>query len=269
MTMLDLSGIDLRSLATALEDHSYDTRWYLDPATGSVEMRSEYSEYPGDPEQDEEALDELDWIPIHPEDSREGYRDMEDFIARVREPRARDLLDRAISGRGAFRRFKDTLFEFPDVREAWFAFHDRRTQRRAVEWLLDQGLVDEGQAMAAQDRLQDPDLPGLGGPFDPDEVAAAVAADLRKLYGGRLHKVVLFGSWARGDADDESDLDLLVVLDSMESPFVEIDRMSDVVWRHAQEQGVAISVVPVRAEEERGSKTAFLDRVRAEGRAVA
>jgi predicted nucleotidyltransferase len=262
--MLDLNDIELGQVAAALEDHSYEHRWFLDPETGLVEFRSESSD-----EEDEEDPEELGWIPIPRGESRQGYRDMEDFIARVRDPRARDLLGRAIAGRGAFRRFKDTLFDFPDLREAWFAFHDRRMQRRAVEWLLFHGLVDEGQATAAQDRLQDPVLPELGGPFDPDDVAAAVAADLAQLYGRRLQKVVLFGSWARGDADEESDLDLLVVLDAMGSLFAEIDRMGDVVWRHAQEHGVAISVVPVGAEEERDSKTAFLRRVQAEGRAVA
>jgi predicted nucleotidyltransferase len=262
--MLDLDDIHLAEIAAALEDHSYEHRWFLDPKTGSVETRSEYFD-----DADEEDPEELGWIPIPTGGSREGYRDMEDFIARVSDRRARDLLDRAIAGRGAFRRFKDTLVEFPDLRTAWFAFHDRRMERRAVEWLLVRGLVDERQATAALDRLQDPDLPGLRGLFDADEVAAAVAADLRRLYGGRLQKVVLFGSWARGDADEESDLDLLVVLDAMGSPFAEIDRMSDVVSRHTQQHGVVISVVPVDAEEERGARTAFLRRVQAEGRAVA
>jgi hypothetical protein len=40
-----------------------------------------------------------------------------DFTERVRDPRAHDLLERAIEGRGAFRRLKDTLFEFPQLRE--------------------------------------------------------------------------------------------------------------------------------------------------------
>ena len=40
-----------------------------------------------------------------------------DFTERVRDPRAHDLLERAIEGRGAFRRFRGTLFEFPEPRE--------------------------------------------------------------------------------------------------------------------------------------------------------
>ncbi len=50
---------------------------------------------------------------------------MEQFVQLVRDPRARDRLDRALQGRGPFRRFKDTLLEFPGLREAWFRFHTR------------------------------------------------------------------------------------------------------------------------------------------------
>ncbi len=68
---------------------------------------------------------------------------MEDFIQLVRDPQARDLLEREIEGRGAFRRFKDTLFEFPELRDEWFALRDVRARRRAVEWLRDEDLVDD------------------------------------------------------------------------------------------------------------------------------
>ncbi len=41
----------------------------------------------------------------------------------------------------------------------------------------------------------------------------AYIASLYAQYGDRLQRVVLFGSKARGDADTESDLDVLIVLD--------------------------------------------------------
>ncbi len=37
-------------------------------------------------------------------------------------------------------------------------------------------------------------------------------ASLQQLYGDRLRDVVLYGSYARGDYDDESDIDLMVIL---------------------------------------------------------
>ena len=56
---------------------------------------------------------------------------MAEFVAGVHHRRAAELLDRAIAGRGAFRRFKDTLFEFPELREQWFRYRDARSRRRA------------------------------------------------------------------------------------------------------------------------------------------
>src|SRR5688572_26306224 len=142
MTMLDLERVDLSELCMALEDHTDGHEWWLDPATGQLELRSPYM----DSYDDGEHPDERGLVFVEPTPSHEGYADMEDFIARVREPRARDLLERAVSGRGAFRRFKDTLFEFPELRQEWFAFRDARAERRALAWLADHELIDTAAA---------------------------------------------------------------------------------------------------------------------------
>jgi Uncharacterised protein family (UPF0158) len=113
--LLDLQRVDLRSLAEALEDHSSETGWWFDSRAARSSpglIRSRLRRGAGDPR-------DRDLVLIEPIPSREAYGDMEDFIRRVRDPRARDLLERAIAGRGAFRRFKDTLLNFPDLRQVW------------------------------------------------------------------------------------------------------------------------------------------------------
>jgi len=262
--VLDLKDIDLGDLCEALDDHSYEQNWWLDPSTGEVVLWNDYSREQGEPEPELRGL-----RPIEPTPSREEYADMEDFIDRVRDPRARDLLSRAIEGRGAFRRFKDTLFDFPELREAWFRFRDVRAERRAIEWLSDAGLVDAGQAERAMAARPDPDLPELGGAFDPYEIARAVACDLRERYGERLRKVLLFGSWARGDAHPESDIDLLIVLDRVESGWEELKRMDEILWRHSFANDTVITAVPVAADELDNARRPVLIRARAEGRLVA
>jgi predicted nucleotidyltransferase len=240
MTMLGLSSVDLGMVAMALEDHSSEGSWWIDAATGEVWY---WRDDDDDPEFDPVQRD--DARRIDPLPSGEGYGDMEDFIARVPDRRAADLLERAISGRGAFRRFKDTLFEFPELREVWFRFSDARMQRRAIEFLVDEGLVAEAQARPA---LAERDDPVLGeGPrvTDPKNVAAAVAADLRRLYGERLVDVVLYGSQARGEAVADSDVDLAVILDDVVSPWEELRRMDDVLWRHTLESGFTVSAIPI------------------------
>jgi hypothetical protein len=259
--VLDLESVDLGDLANALEDHSFDHSWWLDPDTGEIVLWSDYSREQGEPEPEGRGL-----IPIEPILSHEGYRDMEDFIALVRDLRARELLERAIEGRGAFRRFKDTLFEFPELRAAWFRFHDARMERRALEWLADEGMVDRGAAERAMPA--DPELPEISGPFDPFAIARMVAVDLRGLYGARLKKVLLFGSWARGDAHPESDIDLLVVLDRIDSIWDELRRMDDLLWRHSFANDTVITAVPVAEGEAEKREKPVLMRALAEGRPV-
>jgi Uncharacterised protein family (UPF0158)/Nucleotidyltransferase domain len=256
--VLDLKAIDLGDLMEALEDHSYEHSWWLDRSTGEIVLWSDWTA-----EQGEEDPEARGLLPIEPILSGEGYADIQDFVAQVRDPRARDLLERAIEGRGAFRRFKDTLFEFPELRQAWFAFHDARMTQRALDWLVGEGLVDPDEA--ERERPADPELPELTGPFDHWAIARGVAEDLRGLYGNRLRKVILFGSWARGDAHPESDIDLLVVLDRVQSTWDEQQRMDEILWRHSLENETVVSALPVAEADMRSDSRPVLIRAQAEG----
>jgi predicted nucleotidyltransferase len=209
-----------------------------------VVLWSDYAEEQGEPDPVRRGLRPIDPIPSH-----EGYADLRDFVERVRDPQARAALERAIAGRGAFRRFKDTLFDFPELHAAWFRFHDVRLERRAIQWLADEALVEQAAAERELDERPDPDLGELSARFDPDDVAREVARDLRRLYGDRLRRVVLFGSWARGDAHPESDLDLLVVLDRVDSAWDELRRMDALLWRHSFENDIVVTALPVSAAD--------------------
>jgi hypothetical protein len=64
---------------------------------------------------------------------------MEDFIVTVADDGQADRLSIAITGRGAFRRFKDVLSRWPEEFERWHAFSDERKRGRARSWLVDAG----------------------------------------------------------------------------------------------------------------------------------
>jgi hypothetical protein len=93
--VLDLAKVDLGTLAEAWDDHSHYHSWWLDPKTGEAVPWSEFEEL-DEPDPETQGL-----IAIPSISSHEAYADMQDFIQRVRDPRARDVLTRAIEGRGA------------------------------------------------------------------------------------------------------------------------------------------------------------------------
>ncbi len=91
--MLDLDRVDLGELCSALEDNSPEHAWWLDPVNGALELRSAYFD---DLEEKDKEPSERGLIVIDPLGSHEAYADMEDFATSVLDPRARDLLMRAI-----------------------------------------------------------------------------------------------------------------------------------------------------------------------------
>jgi hypothetical protein len=243
--MLDPESLDLDELRTALEDHSPETSWWIHP--GSGEIQAQLADHP-----------EIDgWKRIGSVGSHEGYRDMAEFVAAVHHRRAAELLDRAIAGRGAFRRFKDTLFEFPELREQWFRFRDARSRRRALKWLAAEELIDSAAATRLMQRYPDP-AP------DEEDVPAALAVDLGMLYGDRLQRVYLFGSWVKGDGPGEHDVELVVVLADMRSAWDELRTMDAVLWRHAERSGLTVVAVPVSVEQWAAPDSPLLRRAAAE-----
>lgn len=156
--MLDLDGIDVEGIATALADQTdYEHRWLLDPQTGQVAFWTSDTGIDGE---NPVEIDELDLIPIDPLPSYLWYQDMVDFAAGVTDGAAGRRLADALQGRGAFRRFKDLLYKHhPELISPWHAFRDVRAQRRAVEWLLDQGLIDQNAVDKFADDHPEPILP--------------------------------------------------------------------------------------------------------------
>ncbi len=91
---------------------------------------------------------------------------------------------------------------------------------------------------------------------------------VRSLYGPRLRGIVLYGSWARGDATEDSDIDLLVIIDGPIVPGKEIDRMLDISTDLDLKYGILLSVYPVSASDYLTVNSPLLLNVRREGLAV-
>jgi predicted nucleotidyltransferase len=74
------------------------------------------------------------------------------------------------------------------------------------------------------------DLAAAEDPGEGRRIAEEAARRLGAAYAGRLQEVFLFGSWVRREAHEESDVDLLVVLDEVSNRARERDRIVDALF---------------------------------------
>ena len=142
-------AVDMRELTFAF-DYSEGITFYLDLDTGAVLHITDDVLFG----LEDALLDDDDWrheaapeaqqiqdglgtryLEVPQVDSFTGYNDMVEFIAAVEGDHLRELLEVAVRGKGAFRRFKDVLYEYPEFRQQWFDFKDEQMRQRVVRWL--------------------------------------------------------------------------------------------------------------------------------------
>ena len=89
--------------------------------------------------------------------------------------------------------------------------------------------------------------------------------ELQRIYGPRFRRMILYGSYARDEAHEGSDVDILLILSNVRDPLSEREYLSELIWRLAFQYGVVLSVLPVDEEAfETRQKPLFLN-VRREG----
>lgn len=102
-----------------------------------------------------------------------------------------------------------------------------------------------------------------------DDKLTAIVMALRQrfeaLYGERLVRMVLFGSQAREDAEPESDIDFLVVLQGPVDPGEEIAHTGELTSAFSLEHDVVISRVFISAEQFFDEQSPLLLNARREG----
>jgi len=132
-------SIDLDLLETAMEDSDLAHSYFLNLVTGEVVF---FSDYLGLSAEEERLVADInasnDYVAIERIPSHVAYRWMVDFVDEMVAPtdeQAAAKLSRALHGKGAFRRFKETLHRVDDHwLQAWYQWRDKHLKATVEDW---------------------------------------------------------------------------------------------------------------------------------------
>ncbi len=77
--------------------------------------------------------DDSNFIELPSQDDLDEYKIMEDFAHSLTDQHNQDKLLIALSGKGAFRRFKDTVI-FLGIADNWYKYRDEQYKEFVLEW---------------------------------------------------------------------------------------------------------------------------------------
>ncbi|KQL39310.1 hypothetical protein AN960_10125 [Bacillus sp. FJAT-25509] len=141
--------VKIKDIIEEMEMHFEGYRSFVKIRTGEVFSVSEDDLIDAE---DEKTMDDLqDWqienleianeIVENYEDYKElpskyeidEYKMVKDFCLTVKDVKVQKILLIAIEGKGAFRKFKDTVIEF-NIEMDWYSYRDRRYKDLAIAW---------------------------------------------------------------------------------------------------------------------------------------
>ncbi len=101
-----------------------------------------------------------------------------------------------------------------------------------------------------------------------DAIIEQCKAALKELYGDRFAGLVLYGSMARGNYDEESDIDLLVLLHGEVDVYREVGPIVDALFPLQLESSHYISAQAMSLDDYQNCRWPFYLNVRREGVAL-
>ena len=140
--------VNLEEVLEAIKMRTRDSNYFYNKKTGEIhyitddELRDaedgiDISEYP---EWQQESLKTAidifstdNYIKLPDDYEINDYKIMEDFCYSIEDKELRNEMTNAIDGKGAFRIFKDKIYEY-DIADEWYDYQDKRFKEIAIEW---------------------------------------------------------------------------------------------------------------------------------------
>jgi predicted nucleotidyltransferase len=102
-------------------------------------------------------------------------------------------------------------------------------------------------------------------PSDIQKLLRELKSELTRLYGERLRGVYLYGSYARGDDQAGSDVDVMIILASYQRYGDEIKRTSELNAKLSLDYNLSISRLFLTEERWKHEDSPLLRNIRAQG----
>lgn len=102
-----------------------------------------------------------------------------------------------------------------------------------------------------------------------EQIAKEYKARLLDIYGSELVELILYGSYARGDFREDSDIDFAVVLRKKDiHPSAEIEKTTPAASKLSLKYGKILSTLPVSWYKKQTSMQGIYREIRKEGIAI-
>jgi hypothetical protein len=150
--------VKLESILEGMESQSDESSTFLDRRTGEVvlisdeELRAAEDDDPIEdfPEWEQDLVkiakeivaETGDYIPLPSKFDIHEYSIMENFCLSINDAEIRDTLYGLIKGSGAFRRFKDAVYQF-GIENEWFNYRNDAFKQIAIDWCNENGIEFE------------------------------------------------------------------------------------------------------------------------------
>ncbi|MEX0725849.1 MAG: UPF0158 family protein [Planctomycetaceae bacterium] len=151
--------VSLKAVVDEMDSQCDESQAYINKVTGELvtvgdeelsaaeefedEEGEELSEYPdwqqGAIKQAANVLASDDYLQLPDKFDIHEYEIMQKFCGSVENDNVRDELRQAISGKGAFRYFKDTIHHH-NIAEDWYRYRDAALEKIAADWLESHGI---------------------------------------------------------------------------------------------------------------------------------
>ncbi|MBR5109729.1 MAG: hypothetical protein IK099_06000 [Clostridia bacterium] len=130
--------IKLSYIINAIDFTDQYSEYFLDRVTGEVVLVNDMMMTSEEKEEICDRLDEHGFYRLPDSSDIDDYSTMESFISTLAGPAA-DRLSNAISGRGAFRRFKDTIRSM-GLENSWYEYQESAHKNAAIRWCEENDL---------------------------------------------------------------------------------------------------------------------------------